>query len=179
MTDWSQVVREHGPIVWRTAYRILDNEADAADCFQNTFVSAFSLSLKDTITNWPGLLKRLATARALDCLRRRYRESRRFGTLAEVNGAVQAGVEPSHEAEAAELAELLREALADLDARQAEVFCLYSLEGFDYRQIADRLDVTVNHVGVLLSRARRQLRESLRTYAPSPVSNRDIRETRE
>jgi RNA polymerase sigma-70 factor (ECF subfamily) len=177
MTDWSQVVREHGPIVWRIAYRLLDNEVDAADCFQNTFVSAFKLSLQDTIANWPGLLKRLATARALDCLRRRYRESKRFGTLADTDDVVQAGVEPSRQAEAAELAERLREALADLDARQAEVFCLYSLEGFDYRQIAERLDVTVNHVGVLLSRARRQLRESLQTYAPSPVSNRDAQET--
>ena len=179
MTDWSQVVREHGPIVWRTAYRILDNEADAADCFQNTFVSAFSLSLQETITNWPGLLKRLATARALDCLRRRYRESKRYGALTEADEAVQAGLEPSREAEAAELAERLREALADLNARQAEVFCLYSLEGFDYRQIAERLGVTVNHVGVLLSRARERLRESLRTYAPSPVSGRKAQETRE
>ncbi len=179
MTDWSRVVREHGPIVWRTAYRILNNEADAADCFQNTFVSAFRLSLKDTISNWPGLLKRLATARALDYLRRRCRESSRFTTLVEIDDAVQAGGEPSREAETAELAERLREALADLDARQAEVFCLHSLEGFDYRQIAERLGVTVNYVGVLLSRARRRLRESLRSFAPSPVSKRDPQETGE
>jgi hypothetical protein len=38
MTDWSQVVQEHGPLVWRTAYRLLGNEADAADCFQRAFV---------------------------------------------------------------------------------------------------------------------------------------------
>ena len=40
MTDWSQIVQEHGPLVWRTAYRLLNHEADAADCFQRTFVSA-------------------------------------------------------------------------------------------------------------------------------------------
>src|SRR5262249_50765402 len=31
MTDWSQVVQQHGPMVWRTAHRLLNNEADAAD----------------------------------------------------------------------------------------------------------------------------------------------------
>ena len=33
MTDWSQIVQQHGPLVWTTVYRLLRHDADAADCF--------------------------------------------------------------------------------------------------------------------------------------------------
>ena len=169
MTDWSEVVQQHGPIVWRTVYRLLNNEADASDCFQDTFVSALKLSQAEAVRNWPGLLKRLATARALERLRQRYCEAARSARLAEDFRRPGKADEPSRLAEASELAEHLRRALTDLDARQAEVFCLACLEGLDYRQIAAHMAVTVNHVGVLLHRAKSRLRERLRAHGPAPA----------
>src|SRR5438270_871168 len=74
MTDWSQIVQEHGPMVWRTARRLLDNDADAGDCFQRTFVSALEFARKEAVRNWAALLQRLVTARALECLRQRRRD---------------------------------------------------------------------------------------------------------
>jgi RNA polymerase sigma factor (sigma-70 family) len=56
--------------------------------------------------------------------------------------------------------------LADLDGPQAQVFCLACLEGFSYEQIAEELGVTVNHVGVLLHRARSSLQERLSAHRP-------------
>src|SRR5262245_31934472 len=76
MTDWNAVLREHGPVVWRTACRLLTSEADAADCFQNTFVSAVELAAAEPIRAWSAALKRIATARALELLRARYRSAR-------------------------------------------------------------------------------------------------------
>ena len=73
MVDWSQIVQQHGPLVWTTVYRLLRHEADAADCFQRTFLSALVLSRTQSIRNWPGLLQRLGTARALESLRQRLR----------------------------------------------------------------------------------------------------------
>ncbi len=73
---------------------------------------------------------------------------------------------PSRLAESHELAAHSRTALAGLDSRQAEVFCLACLEDFDYRQIAEQLGLTVDHVGVLLSRARAALRKRLQAHAP-------------
>jgi RNA polymerase sigma-70 factor (ECF subfamily) len=172
MTDWSQIVGQHGPIVWKTVYRLLDHEADAADCFQNAFVSALELSRKEAVRNWPGLLRRLATARALERLRQRYRESGRLSTLADRSTVDTKAVEPGRAAQASELAEDLRAALAELDTRQAEVFCLACLEGLSYRQIAGQLGVTVNHVGVLLSRGRSSLRERLRAHGPPATAER-------
>ena len=176
MTDWSDLVQRHGPMVWKTAHRLLRNEADAADCFQNTFVSALELSRTEAIRHWPALLSRLATARALERLRQRRRESGRLTTLPEGSIADARAAEPEQAAEASELADDLRKALVDLDERQAQVFCLACLEGLSYEQIAEQLGLTVNHVGVLLNRARASLRERLQAHAPMPSATRLKRE---
>lgn len=170
MTDWSQVVQEHGPLVWRTAHRLLGNEADAADCFQRTFVSALELARKEAIRNWPPLLKRLATVRALECLRQRRRVAIRRAALPEGGSADARAVDPLLAAQASELAEHLRKALADLDDRQAQAFCLACLEGLSYQEVAEQVGVTVNHVGVLLNRARAKLRERLQSHRPAPAA---------
>jgi RNA polymerase sigma-70 factor (ECF subfamily) len=180
MTDWSQILRQYGPAVWKTVSRLLRNPADAEDCFQNTFVAALELSSSQEIRNWPALLKQLATRRALERLRCRYRESKRSSPLPEqcVNGQPVAGKspQPDEAALANELAERLRIALSRIDKRQAEVFCLGCLEEMSYAEIADRLELSVSHVGVLLNRARAALRKELPAYQPSERCNMEQRE---
>ncbi len=73
MVNWPAIVEQHGPYVWRTAFRLLSDREEASDCYQETFLKAVEYSNKQEIANWPGLLKRIATSRALDRLRRRYR----------------------------------------------------------------------------------------------------------
>jgi RNA polymerase sigma-70 factor (ECF subfamily) len=166
VADWSEIVQQHGPLVWATVYRLVRHDADAADCFQRTFMSALVLSRTQTIHNWPGLLRQLGTARSLELLRQRLRQAQRVRPL--IADAAVASREPGPDQSAAEseLSDRLRQALAQLDARQAEVFCLASLEGHSYAEIAEQLGLTVNHVGVLLNRARQNLRDRLRTLEP-------------
>lgn len=166
MTDWSWIVQEYGTAVWRTVRRLVGNEADAADCFQNVFLSALEVARKERVDNWPALLQTLATARSLECMRRRYRKLGRMTGPLEADPTDLRGDSPSDVAAGRELAEELRKALAEIDDRQADVFCLSCLEGRSYRDIAEQLGVTVNHVGVLLNRARSSLRERLKAYAP-------------
>ncbi len=168
MTDWSQIVQQHGALVWRTAQRLLNNEADASDCFQRTFIAALELQRTEVVRNWPALLKRLATVRALDHLRQRQRESSRLTTLPEESAIDGKGVGPVQAAQASELAEHLRTALAELDVQQAQVFCLACLEGLSYQDVAKLLGISVNHVGVLLHRARSSLQERLQCHLPKP-----------
>lgn len=167
MTDWAQIVHEYGPMVWKTIHRLVHHEADGADCFQRTFVSALQLSRTEAIRNWPGMLKRLATARALECLRQRYRDTRHSASLAEGVDVETRREGPVLAAQAQELADHLRLALAELDERQAQVFCLACLDDCSYEEIARALQLTVNHVGVLLNRARTRLRELLQAHAPA------------
>ena len=160
MPDWEEILRRDGPAVWRTAYRLLGHRADADECFQEAFLAALEVSRRGPVRHWRGLLQRLAAARAVDRLRERYRR----GPPRPVHDGNAVGSptpSPSRAAEDAELAEQLRAALARLPAQQAEVFCLHCLEGWSYQDVAHQLGVTVNAVGVLLHRARQQLRNLL------------------
>jgi len=166
MTDWTEIVRRHGDLVWRTAYRLLGDTADASDCYQKTFLEAIRLARRETVGDWPALLRHLATARALDLLRSRYRRRDRSEPAVEVSELMDREPDPSRHAEASELAERLRLALAELPPRQAEVFCLCRLDGMSYAEAADRLELDSNGVGALLHRARKQLRRRLASLRP-------------
>jgi RNA polymerase sigma-70 factor (ECF subfamily) len=175
MTDWSLLVQQHGPMVWTTVARLLHHDADAADCFQRTFLAALELSRRETIRNWPALLRRIGTARALERLRQRRQEAHRLRPLLAEDPVGANTLEPDQAAAARELSDHLQAALAQLarlDLRQAQVFCLACLEGFSYVEIADQLGVTVNHVGVLLNRARAQLRQRLQAHEPAAAPGR-------
>jgi RNA polymerase sigma-70 factor (ECF subfamily) len=163
MPDWAAILSRDGPAVWQTAYRLLGNSADADECFQEACLAALAVSARETVRDWRALLQRLAAVRALNRLRQRYRRAGREGPG---DLTALAGGEPSplQGAEAAELAARLREALTGLPPQQAEAFCLHALDGWSYAEVADQLGVSVDHVGVMLHRARKQLRERLAAH---------------
>ena len=160
--DWQAISRLQGPLVWRTAHRLLNCDADAHDCFQETFLSALDVSKKQPIQNWPGLLQRLATTRALDQLRRRKRETRsRAPGEADWDQVASHQLGPDRHAQDAELMDNLRSAVSRLPAQQAEVFCLRHISGLSYEEIAQQLEISVDGVGVSLHRAKHRLRQLL------------------
>ncbi|HEY2881084.1 MAG TPA: sigma-70 family RNA polymerase sigma factor [Pirellulales bacterium] len=169
--DWPQIVAEHGPLVWRIALRLLDHEADAADCFQRTFVSALEVASNQKIRQWPALLRKLATSRALEQLRQRIQQRNRFAANSEstdINSTTdQKTGGPETHAEANEFVERLRAALGELEPRHAEVFCLACLDDCSYAEIAEQLGIEANYVGVILSRAKAQLRKLLPSDNPT------------
>src|SRR5947208_1127290 len=108
--DWPAIVKDHGPLVWRTAYRLLNDHADAADCAQRAFLAA--ATAPGPVRSWPGLLVRLTTARALEQLRTRYRTAGRSDPLPDLPTVDPRAADPLAAAAAGELADRLREALA-------------------------------------------------------------------
>ena len=165
MPDWDTIVGQQGRVVWRTVYRILGHHADAADCFQETFVSALSASRRQRVENWGGFLQRLATARALDRLRHRMRQSGRDERFADESAVPCPSPGPLLQAEAHELNDQIRQALANLPPKQAEAFCLHYLDQWSYYEVGQHLGIAANAVGSLLHRARAGLRESLSSLA--------------
>ena len=162
MIDWQMIIEEHGSAVWQTAYRLLGNHADAADCFQETFVSALKFCRHQRVRNFSALLTRLTTARAIDQLRRRFRRANFSSALADSPAAASTSPGPAQAAQQQELTDGLRELLSELPPREAQAFCLRYLNDLSYRQIADELGVTANAAGVMLHRARARLRESFK-----------------
>jgi RNA polymerase sigma-70 factor (ECF subfamily) len=165
--DWQVIIDKHGQTVWRTAYRLLGNHVDAADCFQETFVCALEISRRQRIRNFSALLVRLTTARAIDQLRRRLRQSYSNASAIPADWAAVPSVNPGpvQLVQQQELADRLRQLLTELPPQEAQVFCMRYLNDMSYRQIAKALDITINAAGVLLHRARAKLRDSFELTA--------------
>ena len=93
---------------------------------------------------WVGILRSMATRRALDHLRRR----KTFAAGEELDVAA-ASDDPVADA-IGELAQRLSQALTELPLREAEVFCLRFFEDFSYQQIAEQLSIQVSAVSTAL-----------------------------
>lgn len=161
MTDWPRIVSRHTGLVWRTAYSLLGRPDEAVDCLQATFLAALELSRQQRVRDYPSLLTRICTNRAIDQLRQRLRRRHRVNGLAKWSTVPSPNSGSVESAQAVELSARLRLALTQLPARQAEVFCMRFLNDLSYRDIARQLGIKVSAVAVLLHRARLRLRELL------------------
>lgn len=159
MTDWEKIVEEHGSDVWMTIYRILDHSTDAADCYQETFLSAVKMAGRESIRNWRSVLKSIATRRAIDRLREQARVRRRFQQFDSLVNIVSDMPGPAAVFDEAALMERVRGGLAEIPSKQAEVFWLRNIEDLSYREIVEQLAIEINEVGVLLHRARSRLQQ--------------------
>ncbi len=173
MTDWQSIVDLHAGGVWRTAYRLVGNDADAADCMQEAFVSALEISRTQRVRSWPALLTRIVTHKSLDALRRRMRHGSHHEAPPDWNQVDGRRPGPVDLVAAAELSERLRCSLAALSPAQAEVFCLRFVSELSYKDIARQLGMTKSAVGVQLHRARRRLRELL-SPSETNVTSEDV-----
>jgi RNA polymerase sigma-70 factor (ECF subfamily) len=155
-TNWTRLVREHGPLVFKTAWRILGHTADAEDVVQDVFLQMHQWEQTRPVRSMPGLLRRMATCRALDRLRqRKVTVPLPELPLENVSYAPECAVLEE------ELQERLRQAIAELPEREAEVFCLRYYEDLSYQEIAAELGIRSGAVAAALHKARAKLEASL------------------
>lgn len=158
--DWQEIIREHGPTVWQAVWRVLGHEADARDCYQDVFLEAIRVSRREEVKNWGGLLRRIATSRAIDLLRARYRRTGRLEAVPVEAIAGRLG-EAEATAQAHELADQLRREVALLPRQQGMAFWMHCVEQTPYEQVGTVLKVEPSHARVLVHRARVRLKEAL------------------
>ncbi|MEP6598964.1 MAG: RNA polymerase sigma factor SigE [Actinomycetota bacterium] len=164
--SWDAVVREHADRVYRLAYRLSGNRADAEDLTQETFVRVFKSLAEYTPGTFEGWLHRITTNLFLDMVRRRQRI--RFDALPEDAGdrlpAASSGPEQTYDA--LHLDPEIQRALGALpaDFRAAVVLC--DLEELSYEEIAATLGIKVGTVRSRIHRGRVLLREALAHRAP-------------
>lgn len=161
MTDWDCMVRQYGPLVFTTAWRILGHTADTEDTVQEVFLQVHQMLRTHKVRHWPGLLRRLAACRALDRLRQRR-------SAVSLNGLSLTGRDEGPEAAAIEheLAERLRHAIAQLPDREAAVFCLRYFDDLSYQEIAESLHIRTGAVASALHKARLKLESFLLEAVP-------------
>jgi RNA polymerase sigma-70 factor, ECF subfamily len=154
--ELDRAFRTHHGLVFRTAYRITGNAADAEDVLQTVFLRLLRRSERsDAMENEESYLRRAAINAALDVMRSR--QADRTVELADMPA------EGAHH-DPRELREALGRALAQLKPRPAEIFALRFLEGFSNPQIARMLGISQVLVAVIVHRTRQQLRKELGAY---------------
>jgi RNA polymerase sigma-70 factor (ECF subfamily) len=140
-------------MVFRTAYRITGNAADAEDVLQTVFLRIVRReSDASEILNAESYLRRSAVNASLDVVRAR----REAGNL-ELETLPASG----SCTELAALRDSLRRALATLPPRTAEMFALRFFEGHTNPEIAKLMGISQIVVAVTLHRARRKLQQEL------------------
>jgi RNA polymerase sigma-70 factor (ECF subfamily) len=139
-----------------TAWRLLGHVADAEDVVQESLLEAFQLHGRQTVSNWGGLLRQLATRRAIDRLRKR----RPAETLSQ-DLTVPLSDQPEPAAIERELASRLRLAIAELPNREASAFSLRYFSELNNSEIAQELGISTDAVGVALHKARAKLKRLL------------------
>lgn len=151
--ELDRAFRAYHGLIFRTAYRITGNAADAEDVLQTVFLRLVRRpSQTDVLEKEESYLRRAAINAALDIVRSRQPD--RTLELVDVPGS-------GSEADTRELRQALRRALGKLNPRSAEVFALRFLEGFTNPEIARMLGISQVLVAVLVHRTRRQLRKEL------------------
>lgn len=159
--DWELIVRTHGPMAFDTAWRLLGHVADTEDAVQEALLDAFRLHGQRSIVNWGGLLRHLATRRAIDRLRKRYTVDPLPPKPSTFQQASPECQQPEPVAVERELANRLRWAVAELPGREANVFSLHYFGEMTNTDIAETLGISSDAVGVALHKARKKLKELL------------------
>jgi RNA polymerase sigma-70 factor (ECF subfamily) len=148
-----RIFEESHGLVFRTAYRITGNAADAEDVLQQVFLRLIRRgSTAEPLDNQESYLRRAAVNASLDVIR-----TRQSVQNVPLNEAIVGRDDPG------ELRGALRRALATLTPRAAEVFALRFFEGYANPEIARMLGMSQVHVAVLLYRTRKQLQKEVQS----------------
>jgi RNA polymerase sigma factor (sigma-70 family) len=151
--DFDRLYRRHAPSVYRYAFAVLGNRADAEDVTQQTFLNAYRAIEHGTkprkAENW---LLRIAHNE----VRRHFRTN---GKAVEVEYD-ERHAQPVPEGSGPGFADIVR-ALQQLPPTQRSALVMREFEGRSYAEIAEVLEVTQSALETLIFRARRALAEQL------------------
>ena len=153
-----QVFLSHKDLVFRAAYRITGSASDAEDVLQTVFLRLARQGSFTEVSNIPGYLRRSAVNASLDLLRGR--KNAEVSLDADPNQVYAAS--PDTAGRAVELRDWLRQALARLNPRWAEMFVLRFVEDLSNREIAGMMKTSPAVVAVLLHRTRAQLKRDFK-----------------
>ena len=152
--ELEQAFRAQHRLVFRTAYRVTGNAADAEDVLQTVFLRLLRRSPgSDPLENPEGYFRRAAVNTALDVIR-----SRQSDATVSLSDQIAARPQP----DVSSLRQTLARAIAQLKPRSAEIFALRFIEGLSNQDIAETLGISQVLVAVIIHRTRQQLRKQLR-----------------
>lgn len=169
---FNRLVLAYQDLAFNVAFRVMGEEAGAADATQEAFVSAYRAVRRFRGGSFRSWLLRIVTNACYDELRRRKRrpaaslegmtgepEPAEYSSLLTRPEAPEAAVERS------ELNQALQDCLMGLPDDFRTVAVLVDVHEFDYQEVAEAIGKPLGTVKSRLARARARLRDCLQNYA--------------
>jgi RNA polymerase sigma-70 factor (ECF subfamily) len=168
---WGELYREHAPAIFRFCRRALSTREDAEDATMDIFIKVRQkLSQYDSNRPFSAWLYTVAANHCWDLLRRR--KSRQDLETGEVETMPLEHPDPGQLEQLIEkrTSQEVRRALDRLPARSRMALVLRYYSDMSYDDIADTLGVRRTFVGVVLLRARHELRKILVDSGPAGLA---------
>jgi len=146
--------------LFRFAFSYLKDEDDAKDVVQDVMIRSWE-EIEDvkSIKNLEAWCMTLVKNRSLDRLKRK---GRNYLQVVDQHYISSEAADPLQVTMEREDDLRIKGIIARLPEKQREVIKLRDMEGYTYLEIAEILEIELNHVKVLLHRARNQVKEELR-----------------
>ena len=144
---------------YRAAYYMLESQQDAEDAVQELYLKLWASrsslgDIKNPQAYGLSLLKNIC----IDRIRRREIRKHEFLDV----GTPDHSPPPERNLDSKDLLKKVQEEIGRLPEKQAEVMKMMFLEDLDYKEISRRTGLSQVHVRVLISTARKTLRQKLR-----------------
>jgi len=159
------LICRHGERLLRMVRTIARTREEAEDIVQDTFAAAFfkvnTFASRSSFFTW---LYRIALNKTISRRRQRRLETTHFGqSLDQTPEMIGPQAAPDQILEREEQISRLRQAIARLEADRQTVLALRDVDGKDYSEIAEILNIPIGTVRSRLHRARADLRELLQS----------------
>ena len=149
--EFERLFREHSPLLYRTAFSLLDNPADAEDVLQTVFLRLLRNGLPAGFQkNAKGYLYRAAVNASLDTIRAR-KPRAPVDDVQHVEAPDTDTVEENHRR--------LAEALSELDGQTAQILVLKYVHRYKDADIAKIIGTSRGAIAMRLLRSRSRLRK--------------------
>lgn len=151
------LVNRYRDRVWRICYRLMGNEADAADAAQEVFVRLFlhrqRFAGRSKFGTW---VYTIAVRTCLSLRRSRGRRRRHeMEAAGEAQRKLEAGAADAHGA--ARLSAETHELLAELSEEDRAMVILKYAEGYSFEELSEMFDLSVSACKMRVSRARERI----------------------
>jgi RNA polymerase sigma-70 factor (ECF subfamily) len=167
LSAWGELIRIHQDRLYNSIVRVVGHRDLARDVVQDAFIQAIeNISQFDGKSRFFTWLYRIAFNRAMS-MHRKYKPEVSLDVARENAGDETMATsqdQPEDRVLHSELVDEVHRALEKLSSEHRAVVVLREIEGCEYEQIAEILDISLGTVRSRLHRARAEMRRLLRGY---------------
>jgi RNA polymerase sigma-70 factor, ECF subfamily len=164
------LVERHSRSIYRAAFRITSNAADADDVVQETFLRSYrALSSFDARASFTTWLHRIAINCSLDLIDSRKRRDHRINDGEDLTLLASPDATPDRVVLGSEMQRAIAAAMAQLTGNERTAFVLRHFEGMPLEEIGQILGTRLNATKNTVFRAVRKLRQQLQPFTGSLI----------